>query len=234
LMPVGSFSENDLSKVNIEGTKNLVTACLENGVKRLVLISSVALYLPDSAPADETAALGGGGAYGKSKAGAEAVLRDCAQQNLEWVILRPSTVYGERGTGFTQTLLRMLKWPALVVSGDSWPALELVHAEDLASAALLAGQRTGAAGETYNITGATIASLKDMVRIYKETTGHRKVVISLPRPLLKLALRSRMHSVRCYDINKARKELGYQPQIFLSEGLRRIFEWYRLIPRKVQ
>jgi nucleoside-diphosphate-sugar epimerase len=221
-----------MHRINVQGTQNLVTACVENQVRRVVLISSVSVYLPASGPISEEDAIGGGGAYGQSKAGAEAVIQACTQQHdLEWVILRPCTIYGERGRGFTRLLLRTLSWPAVIVSDDDWPALELVHAADVAAAALLAGWQEKARGQIYNITGGQGASLKEMVKIYEEVTGRKKLVVSVPKAVLKLALRSRVHPMRRYSIEKAQRELGYQPRVPLSEGLRRTLEWFHVQKR---
>jgi nucleoside-diphosphate-sugar epimerase len=221
-----------MHQVNVQGTQNLVTACVKNQVRRVVLISSVSVYLPAPDPITEEGAIGGGGVYGQSKAGAEVVTQACAaRHDLEWVILRPCTIYGERGRGFTRLLLRILSWPAVIVSGDDWPSLELVHAADVAAAALLAGRQEKARGQIYNITGGQGASLKEMIRIYEEVTGRKKLVVSVPKAVLKLALRSRVHPMRRYSIEKAQRELGYQPRVPLTEGLRGTLEWFHVQER---
>jgi nucleoside-diphosphate-sugar epimerase len=213
--------------VNVQGTQNLLTACVENQVRRVVLISSVSVYLPAPSPITEEVAIGGGGAYGQSKAGAEAAVQACAAQHgLEWVILRPCTIYGERDSGFTRLLLRILGWPVVIVSDDDWPSLELVHVADVVTAAMLAGTRSRAQRQIYNITGGQGATLREIVKIYKEVTGRKRLVISVPEMALKQVLGSRVHPMRRYSIDKARRELGYQPQISLTEGLHRMLDWF--------
>lgn len=213
--------------VNVQGTQNLLTACVENQVRRVVLISSVSVYLSAPSPITEEAATGGSGAYGQSKAGAEATVQEyAAQHDLEWVILRPCTIYGERGSGFTRLLLRVLGWPVVIVSDDDWPSLELVHVADVAAAAMLAGTRSMAQGQIYNITGGQGATLREIVKIYEEVTGRKRLVISVPEMILKQVLGSRVHPMRRYSIDKAQRELGYQPQVSLTEGLRRTLDWF--------
>ncbi len=229
LLPGSKGGPTPMHQVNVQGTQNLVTACVENQVRRVVLISSVSVYLPAPDLITEEAATGGGGAYGNSKLGAEVALQASAlQHDLEGVILRPCTIYGERGRGFTQLLLRILSWPAIIVSGHDWPALELVHAADVATAAMLAGIRDMAQGQIYNITGDTGASLKEIVKTYEQVTGRKKLVISVPKRVLKLALRARVREMRLFSTDKARRELGYQPQVSLTEGLRRTLEWFHI------
>jgi nucleoside-diphosphate-sugar epimerase len=193
-----------------------------------VLISSISVYLPAPNPIMESNPTGGTDDYGKSKAGSEEVVRDYGAPNhMEWVILRPCVIYGERDTGtFPHLLLRLLRWPLVIISSDGWPALELVHAEDVASAALLAGRNEKAAGQIYNVTGGMLAGMKEIAKVYGEVSGRKRRVITIPAKVLKAVLRARMHSIRRYSIEKAKREIHYQPQVSLNDGLRRTLQWF--------
>ena len=227
LLPKAKCDSAMMKRVNVQGTQNILIACVENRVRRVVLLSSVSVYLPGPGPITEEAGTGGSCAYGQSKADAEAAVRAYAMQHdLEWVILRPCTIYGERGNGFTRLLLRILGLPVVIVSDNDWPSLELVHVADVATAAMLAGTRSNAQRQIYNITGGQGATLREIVSIYEEVTGRKRLVISVPEVVLKSVLGSRVHPMRRYGIDKARRELGYQPQVSLAEGLRRTLDWY--------
>jgi nucleoside-diphosphate-sugar epimerase len=174
-----------MHQVNVQGTQNLLRACVDNEVKRMVLVSSVSVYLPGPGFITEETPIGGGGVYGQSKADAEAFIQTyAAQHDLEWVILRPCTIYGERDSGFTRLLLCVLSWPAVIVSDDDWPALELVYATDVAASAILAGTRDEVQGHIYNITGGQGVTLKEMVRIYEGVTGRKRLVVTVPEAVL--------------------------------------------------
>ena len=98
-----SFSRKAYFEINEEGTKNLITACKEKNVRRFIFVSSAA--------ASEE-----GGDYGVSKLRCEELIKE---SDLDWVILRPSEVYGlkmEEGIG--KLVAWIEKFPIIPVIGD--------------------------------------------------------------------------------------------------------------------
>lgn len=250
-----THSDELMRLVNVTGVKNLLEACVQNRVERLVFISSVAAYAPTrDLVVSEHAPLGGWGPYGRSKAEAEALIRSYAESfRLAYSIVRPCVVYGEGDhNNFTPRLLRLLRRAVIpVLTGDA-PHMITVHAADVAQATILAGTHPKAVGQAYNVTGSAPTSLRELVGIYAELSGDRKRLLPIPRFGVRTALlvrwllanlrhrhweqlterfrareyqRSFFLRSHQYDISKAQGELGYEPGVDLREGLRRTLAW---------
>jgi nucleoside-diphosphate-sugar epimerase len=250
-----AHSDELMRLVNVTGVKNLLEACVQNRVERLVFVSSVAAYAPmRDLVVSEQAPLGGWGPYGRSKAEAEALIRSYADSfRLAYSIVRPCVVYGEGDhNNFTPRLLRLLRRAVIPVLNGDDPHMITVHAADIAQAIILAGTHPKALGQAYNVTGGAPTSLRELAGIYAELTGERKRLLPIPRLGVRTALLARwlLANLRHrrweqvaerfrareyqrsfflrshqYDISKARGELGYEPGINLREGLRRTLAW---------
>ena len=98
-LPIQS-SRDAIRSVNVQGTAEVLTAALEAGVRRAVLISSTAVYgVPKKHPIVEDDPLVGVGWYGESKIDAERLCADVARRGLETVIVRPKTFIGPERLG---------------------------------------------------------------------------------------------------------------------------------------
>ncbi len=231
-------------QTNVTGTENLLAACIRRDVRRFVFISSVAVYAPTALPLiDEESPQGAPDVYGQSKSAAEERVRHYAQMHgLSYSILRPCIVYGERDTQYTAQLLRTMRRPILIVGIGGWPYYNLVHAADVAAAAVLAGTCSQAAGQAFNITDGRGAFRQEIAQAVRRITKSKQVILTVPTRLIKnaYALRATIQAYRTgdvksnpsiqltrlfshlqYDISKAQSQLGYVPQIDLREGLRR-------------
>ena len=250
-----AHSDELMHIVNVTGVKNLLDACVQNRVERLVFISSVAAYAPtQDLVVSEHAPLGGWGPYGRSKAEAEALIRSYADSfRLAYSVIRPCVVYGEGDqNNFTPRLLRLLRRTFIPVLAGDAPHMIMVHAADVANATIMAGTHPKAVGQAFNVTGGAPTSLRELVRIYEELSGEGKRLLPIPRFGVKMALlmrwlvanlrqkrweqlltryrareyqRSFFLRSHQYDISKARAELGYEPGIDLREGLSRTLAW---------
>jgi nucleoside-diphosphate-sugar epimerase len=149
----------------VDGTANLLRAAAACGVRRVVHLSSIAVYGQASGMVREdspTLAPAGSG-YAHWKAAAEAACR--AAKGVETVMLRPGIVYGADSE-------QWIKLPARRLRHESWGDLgeagsgtaNLVHVEDLAAACVAALHARGIAGEAFNIVGADTPSWRDYYR----------------------------------------------------------------------
>jgi dihydroflavonol-4-reductase len=160
--------------VNVGGTRNVVRACLSQGVSRLVHFSSIHAFsqLPrsrplgeDRAPSDSRRAP----AYDHSKARGEREVLAGVERGLEAVIVNPTAVLGPhdfKPSRMGQVLLDLAhrRLPALVAGGFDW-----VDARDVCSAAFAAAHR-GRAGERYLLSGSYL-SVAGLAGLVAEVTG---------------------------------------------------------------
>jgi len=239
-----------ITRANVEGTRNVMRAALDAGVERVVHTSSVATLAlrPGGDPADETTPLAEAsatGAYKRSKVAAERLVEAMtARDGLPAVIVNPSTPIGPRDirptpTGRVIVAAAAGRMPAFVDTG-----LNLVHVDDVA-AGHVAALRAGSVGQRY-ILGGDNVTLADMLRDIARLVGRPAPRFELPRaPLYALAAAAqglaavtgreplltldglRMSRQRMFFTSaKAANALGYRARPYL-EGLRDAIDWFR-------
>jgi dihydroflavonol-4-reductase len=178
----------EMYETNVTGTRNIMLAAAQAGVRRIVYTSSVATLglNPDGSPADENTPVSFAdmiGHYKRSKFLAEAeVKRLIKEQNLPVVIVNPSTPIGPRDIRPTPTGRMIVdaaagRMPAYVDCG-----LNLVHVDDVAMGHLLALER-GRIGERYVLGGVNM-TLKEILVELAAITGRRPPRIRLPHDLV--------------------------------------------------
>jgi nucleoside-diphosphate-sugar epimerase len=216
--------------VNVQGTENLLRASVNNGVHRFVFTSSVAVYgprpwpfmwpitedSPQSAPGNDAFR-----SYGQSKIDAEnLILRFHREHGLEYVILRPTAIYGP-GIQSTEQLLQRILWhPRLALSqGRLLGPMQLVHVEDLAEAIILAGTRAKAANEAFNVAGDEASTMWDLTAIVWDILGD-----TAQMEIRRFQARHRGNYRLKFDISKAQAMLDYTPHVQLRDGLQEILD----------
>jgi len=241
----------EIYDANVNGTRNLMIAAANAGVKRIVYTSSVATLglNRDGSPADEdtpVSLVDMIGHYKRSKFLAEAeVKRFADEQGLPAIIVNPSTPIGPRDIKPTPTgriIVDALsgRMPAYVDTG-----LNLVHVDDVAVGHLLAFEH-GTIGERY-VLGARDMTLKEILTELAAITGGQAPRIRLPHNLVfpiayvseawaRLTRgkepRVTLVGVRLakkkmfFSSEKAKRVLGYNPRP-IEEALRDAVDWFR-------
>ncbi len=237
-----------LFEVNVGGTKNIVRACLEAGVERLVHTSSVAaIGFPEHGTrADETNAFNWGPynvGYRISKYEAEQEVRRGMGAGLPAVIVNPSIVIGPRDIHFNGgQIIRDIRNKKLFFYIDG--GTNVVYVDDVVRGHIAAASR-GRIGERYILCGENL-SLQDTFRITAEEVGGMVPRIRFPKfalttvagiiemtgnvlnrkPWITRELVARAGTTYYFSCDKARKELLYDFVPF-REAARRTFDWYR-------
>ena len=243
-------SEEKLFEVNVEGTRNLLKACEEfaPNLKRFVYCSSTSVMGKELAeiPANEKTECLPTDDYGLSKLMAEKVVMEYSKK-IPVTIVRPAVIYGE---GFDESyfpVLRLIKHHKMRIIDSGGNVIPFVHAKDVARAFLLAAESRKAIGQTYIITGAEQMTQKEVFEIAAKEMGVKPPTRHIPRFMVEIEIQlsylksllggkkskislediAVLSSHRIFDISKARKELGYSPQIRLEEGIKEMVEYYR-------
>jgi nucleoside-diphosphate-sugar epimerase len=114
-----SAQESEYFRINVTGTQNLIDACVLKGIKRIIYISSRAASLD-------------GGGYSRSKLEAEECVKN---SGLQWLILRPSEVYGQgAGDSINKLIQWVQRYPFVPVIGKGQAKLSPVYIDDVVSA----------------------------------------------------------------------------------------------------
>jgi nucleoside-diphosphate-sugar epimerase len=141
--------------VNVDGTRNVLTAAVRAGVRHAVHISSVAVYGTVDGPVDERSRtdtdLPPGDLYARSKREAEEVARGIEKKRgLPVTIVRPSAVYGERDRLLAPAIAKLLRLPVVPLFGSGTNTLPVVYAGNVAVAIRLALEAVRG-GTTYDV-----------------------------------------------------------------------------------
>ena len=230
LVSVTSSVENPLltNEVNVTGTVNLLKACVDAQVKRLVFASSCAVYGDSEIlPKHENLMPMPLSPYAVSKLAAEnyvKVFHDV--YGIETVILRYFNVYGSRQksgpySGVISVIINcLLENKAPTIYGDGNQTRDFVNVKDVVEANMLALSKREAVGEVFNISSGeaiTINKLAETIQEIMEKTS-LKAVHAEPRA------GDITHSYG--DITKARKKLEYEPKVQLEKGLSELVKSY--------
>ena len=216
---------------NVTGTAHVIAAMAEAGLRRLVLVSSLAAREPKLS------------AYGASKARAETLVE---ASGLDWTIVRPPGVYGPRDVDYLE-MFRTAKWGFVPLPPGG--ASSIIHADDLARllVTLAASNAAPTRKKIYEPDDGREGgwSHKELAAAIGRAMGRRVIAPHLPRPVLEAAAaadriargdKAKLTPDRvgymCHPNWVARFDRKpppglWQPQIAGEEGLKATAEWYR-------
>lgn len=213
--------------VNVRGAFNVMEACVNKGVERLVYSSSASVY-GDAVyePMDEEHPCNNKNFYGATKIAGEAMLRAFHHRyGLNYVGLRYMNVYGPRqdyNGAYIAVIMKMLdaidKGDGPTILGDGSETFDFIAVEDCALANLCA-MKAETTDRFYNVGTGTRTSLKGLAEMIVEITGCRKAINYASRSQATL-VRNRIGCPK-----RASEEIGFTAGIDLKEGLRRLIEW---------
>jgi nucleoside-diphosphate-sugar epimerase len=227
--------------VNVTGTANLLIAARDAGVGKVVHTSTSAIYgIPEHNPVTETTTPTPVEDYGKAKLTGERLCADAVAAGLDVTIVRPRTIMGHGRLGIMAMLFELIAAGApipLLGRGDN--RYQFVHAEDLASACLLAGQRGGPT--SYNIGATEFGTLRETLQPLIDHAGTGSRIQPLPLGAAQFAMKaaSLAHLVPLapyhwllygeslyFDCAKAESELGWRATRSNAEMMIESYDWF--------
>ena len=172
-VPVSVKNPEETMEINVKGTQNVIQACLENNVRRLVMASSAAVYgEADHLPLEEEDAGQFLSPYADSKWANEQQIFDARQQGLQATALRFFNVYGagQRPDGAYAAVIpkfadMMARGVAPMINGDGLHTRDFVHVGDVCNAimTLVDGEWKAEQYHVYNVATQTKITLLDLV-----------------------------------------------------------------------
>jgi UDP-glucose 4-epimerase len=217
-------------EVMVDGTYNVIESALAEGVRRIVAASSASVYgLAERFPTEESHhPYANDTLYGAAKTFNEGLMRSFhAMRDLDYVALRYFNVYGPRmdihGV-YTEVLVRWMErieaGGSPLILGDGLQTMDFVYIGDVARANLLAAT-ADASDEVFNVASGVETSLLQLADLLVEVMGADVSVEHGPERAVNKVPR------RLSDVTLARERLGFEAEVDLEEGLRRLVEWWR-------
>jgi UDP-glucose 4-epimerase len=217
-------------EVLIDGTLNVIEACVAAKVRKVVFASSASVYgMAEIFPTPETHhPYNNQTLYGGAKVAGEQMLRAFHQMyGLDYLALRYFNVYGPRMDVFGVYTEVMIRWLESIdrgeppaIFGDGRQSMDFVYVEDVAAANILAA-KSEATDEVINIASGEETTLLELLETLLEVTGADLKPVFKPERSVNPVRR------RLASIKKAERLLGFRAAVGLREGLERLVAWKR-------
>ena len=227
--------------VNRDGTRHLLEAALDAKVRKVVSMSTSAVYgAPDRNPVDDATPPRPQEDYGRAKLAAEDLCHAFAARGLDVTLIRPRTILGHGRLGIMQILFEWVRrGQNIPVLGRGDNVYQFVHADDLADAAIKAAARPGPA--TYNVGAEAFGTMRETLEGLLRHAGTTSRVVSVPMSpavaLMKVTSRAGLSPLGAYhalmygkamhfDLTRTKRELGWAPRFGNVEMFCDSYDWY--------
>jgi len=248
-----AFREMDVPEryyyeVNVEGTRNVLQAALDAGVRKVIYCSTCGVHgNVDHPPAGEDAPIRPADYYQRTKWEAEPLAREFFERGLKTTILRPAAIYGPGDPERFYLIFKRVAGGTFPMFGNGRTLYHPLYIDNLVDAFILAMEDGKGDGEAYLIADEQYIEIEDLVRRVGKALG---MDVKIPHyPVWPVVVAGHIVEKACkpfginppifprrvdwyrqnraFRIEKARRDLGYQPRVGIDEGLRRTAVWYR-------
>jgi nucleoside-diphosphate-sugar epimerase len=242
--------------VNVEGLRRLLDACQGQPLRRFVYLSSLGVYEPRhhyGTDESEPVSLNHLDGYTLSKAEAEQIVWPYYKEHgVPLVVLRPGFVYGPRDKTVLPRLIERLRIGRLHYLGGDQRLLNSIYVGNLVDAVFLAVDNPRAVGQVYNLTDGERVTKERFIASIADAMGFKRPRQVLPRWLAAIVAKVVLRQIRRagpngqtrltaaqykfmllnldFSIEKARRELGYQPRVSFEQGMHETMAWYTQKP----
>jgi nucleoside-diphosphate-sugar epimerase len=239
------YPPQEIYTTDVEGTRTVFAVAQRQRIERVVHISSTAVYgIPDHHPLIETDRLDGVGPYGQAKIQAEMIALEFRARGMVIPILRPKSFIGPERLGVFALLYDWaLDGRHFPLIGSGRNRYQLLDVEDLCRAIhLCLTLPAEQVNDTFNVGAAEFLTMGEEFQAVLDHAGFDKKVVPVPAAPMVWALRilERLGISPLYkwvyetaakdsfvSIEKARRQLGWEPAYSNTDALLRNFAWYQ-------
>jgi nucleoside-diphosphate-sugar epimerase len=243
-----NISRREMWEVNVNGTKYLLDASTQSGVKRFVHCSSMGVHgTIKNPPGNEETPYGPGDEYQESKVAAERLVRQYMDETrIQAVVFRPAGIYGPGDLRFLK-LFRAIKRGRFIMLGSGRVNYHMIYIDDLIEGILLCGTDERSVGGVYILGNELPVTLNQLIKLIAATLGVRPSRVRFPVAPVYIAgvlcelvckplginpplYRRRVdffRKNRAFDVSKAKKELGFRAKTDLATGIALTAGWYQ-------
>jgi NAD dependent epimerase/dehydratase len=228
-IPFSYHSPDSYVDTNIKGTLNILQACRDYSVERVVVTSTSEVYgTAQYVPIDEKHPLQGQSPYSASKIAADKISESFSCSFATPVVIaRPFNTYGPRQSAraiIPTIISQLLNGNEKILLGSLHPTRDLNYVSDICKGMVLLAKCDEAIGKEVNIGSNTEISMSDLAKKLIKLSKVNAEIVS--EDLRKRPDKSEVERLVCN--NSLMKELtGWEPEIPLEEGLLKTVEWFR-------
>ncbi|OGR17564.1 MAG: hypothetical protein A2X81_19415 [Desulfobacterales bacterium GWB2_56_26] len=248
-----AFREMDVpnsyyDEVNVEGTKIVLEEAFQQKVKKFIYCSTCGVHGNiDHPPGGEDSPIQPADYYQRTKYEAEPIVEEYFRKGLKTVILRPAAIYGPGDPERFYMIFKRVAKGLFPMFGSGKTYYHPLYIDNLVDAFMLAMAEGKGDGQAYLIADEQYFEIEELV---KRTARALGVSIRIPHfPVMPVVIAGHIcekickpfhitpiifprrvdwyRQNRAFKIDKAKKDLGYNPHIGIDEGLRRTGEWYK-------
>jgi nucleoside-diphosphate-sugar epimerase len=242
-------------RANVQGTKNVIDACRQHGIKRLVHTSSPSVVFDgtDMEGVDESVAYPEHfeAFYPQTKAEAEQLVLQANDRNLATVALRPHLIWGPEDNHLVPRILERGAKGALRRLGTRECLVDTIYIDNAALAHLQAADQldvgSAVAGKAYFLSQGEPLPIWDVVNLILDAGGLPPVTRTISparayklgaflekvygflnlkgEPRMTRFVAKELSTSHWFDLGAARRDFGYQPEVSFDEGMERLREW---------
>ncbi len=243
---------DDFYQANVVGTKNIIEGCKKHKVSRLIYVSTPSIYFDfsDRFNIKENDALPFKSVnhYAATKLLAEKEIDKAFNEGLDVITIRPRAIFGPYDTSIIPRIIRLSKKGSIPLINDGNNIIDVTYVDNVVEALIKCMEANeNAIGEKYNITNGSPISLKNLLLMLFEKlnmrVSFRKVnykaayllaglienifKITDKEPKLTRYSVGVLSKSQTLDITKAKKDLGYTPEVTIEKGLEHYAKWLR-------
>ena len=240
---------DEFFKINVEGTKNIVSEAKKSNVKRFIYVSSIAaMGIVKDKIITEESICNPYLPYQKTKYEAEKyLLKEYEENSFPVIIIRPTKVYGIGEPEYSfLTQMKLCKKGINLIIGMGKNYISNICISDFVCG-LMKCLKNGNFGRIYILSGKDSISAKEITKILSQKMDKRIMNIRIPKsimvacsfieerffllihkkPIVTVRNIKALSKDRIYDLNKSLIELDYNPQISMEDGMLMMFDWYK-------
>jgi len=248
-----AFREMDVpnsyyDEINVGGTRNALEAAEKHGVKKFIYCSTCGVHgNVENPPANEDSPINAADYYQQTKYQAEPLVKEFAERGMKTTIIRPAAIYGPGDPERFFMIYRRVAKGKFPMFGSGKTFYHPLYVDNLVDAHMLAMDPNKGTGGTYLIADDRYLSINDLVAAVAKACGKE---VKIPHyPIWPLIIAGHVFEKVCkplhisppifprrvdwfrqnraFSIERAKRDLGYDPKVKLDEGLRLTYEWYK-------
>lgn len=240
------ISKEEFYETNVKGTKNILDAMDQQGVKHIIFYSSVAVYGDQTLPTDEATDTNPTNIYGLTKLEGEKLVLDWASKSADRkaLIIRPTVVFGPRNKGNMFRLIRQIDRHLYIPIGKGDNIKSIAYVENLVNATLFMMNKGIKGVQVYNYVDEPDYSFREILKMIYGGLGRPGPIVTLPlKPILtilwpldllgKITNKDFMIPTAIKKMNKSThhkaakiRNEGFKQTCSLEKGLERTIEWF--------